>query len=176
MSTYDSNSTGSAAERTVALFLEYPGSGVAVSFLGDKFELVDLLAQINDSERPLPFFIQVKGTILGPTGSGASARLSVKLSAVDHIRLAKYPGPTYFAGVDESGGPLSSGVVPKVYLKVIRGTPSQGFGSIRANPKMELNHKTIELLKNELRLFYNSTDPNIKNNYRSNFDDNETPE
>ncbi len=81
--------------------------------LGEKHRGVDMVVELLDASNiQAVFYIQVKSTTLGYTGTGNDERLRVEISSADIERLKTFPGPTYIAGIDiESGRGYLWGVV-----------------------------------------------------------------
>lgn len=71
-------------------------------FLGDKFPTIDYIVELNDTDRPMHFFAQVKSTRRGYTDD-AARRLKVGVAKSDTSRLISYPAPAYVIGIDEPG-------------------------------------------------------------------------
>jgi hypothetical protein len=72
-----------------------------VVFLGEKAEAKDFLANLVVPESgDAHFFVQVKATRSGYTGTGADEKLNVKVTKADAAKLKKVPAPTYVVGID----------------------------------------------------------------------------
>jgi Domain of unknown function (DUF4365) len=88
-----------------AIMTKFHGRGplFRVSFLGDKWPLVDFLCELEGSwvrQRPF-FFVQVKATRRGYTRR--EHRLKVSVKGPRAAALGAYKVPVYLAGVDEAG-------------------------------------------------------------------------
>jgi hypothetical protein len=72
-----------------------------VVFLGDKHPTTDFIVKlIGSSQGEAFFFVQVKATTSGYTGSGADRKLNVAVKKADVQRLKKELAPTYVVGID----------------------------------------------------------------------------
>ncbi|MBY0512384.1 MAG: hypothetical protein K2P78_00545 [Gemmataceae bacterium] len=72
-----------------------------VVFLGAKAEAKDFMVSlIAPSAGEATFFVQVKATTTGYTGTGAARKLRVKVGREAVQRLKAVPGPAYVVGVD----------------------------------------------------------------------------
>jgi hypothetical protein len=72
-----------------------------VVFLGEKAEAKDFLVHLIEPESgDAHFFVQVKATRSGYTGTGADEKLNVKVTKADVAKLKKVPAPAYVVGLD----------------------------------------------------------------------------
>lgn len=70
-------------------------------FLGDKWEAVDFLVELEGVSGMRPyFFVQVKATQQGYTAK--RNRLKIRVEKERIRDLASYPAPTYIVGIDET--------------------------------------------------------------------------
>jgi hypothetical protein len=70
-------------------------------YLGDKAETKDFMVYLIDPPRnEATFFVQVKATSKGYTGSGAQRKLKVCVTKKDVKKLKSVAGPAYVAGID----------------------------------------------------------------------------
>lgn len=69
--------------------------------MGEKHPTTDMVVELVNAPGILSvFYVQVKATSLGYTGTGNDERLRVEIGAEDIERLKRFPGPTYVAGID----------------------------------------------------------------------------
>jgi hypothetical protein len=70
-------------------------------FLGDKAESKDFTVTLIDAPSgEATFFVQVKATTTGYSGTGANRKLKVKVSKKDIKKLKRVTGPAYVVGID----------------------------------------------------------------------------
>lgn len=69
-----------------------------VYFMGEKAECIDFMLEIVDTQKPYPFYVQVKSTERGYTKK--DGRINAKIASGKLKALAKRPIPTYVAAVD----------------------------------------------------------------------------
>jgi hypothetical protein len=71
------------------------------TFLGEKTEAKDFLVNlIRPESGDAHFFVQVKATRNGYTGTGPDEKLTVQVTKADIAKLKKVPAPTYVVGID----------------------------------------------------------------------------
>ena len=71
------------------------------TFLGEKAEAKGFLVNLIGPESgDAYFFVQVKATKNGYTGTGPDEKLKVKVTKADIAKLKKVPAPTYVVGID----------------------------------------------------------------------------
>lgn len=71
------------------------------TFLGDKAEAKDFLVNLFEPESgDAHFFVQVRATKSGYTGTGADEKLKVKVTKADIAKLKRIPAPAYVVGID----------------------------------------------------------------------------
>ena len=69
--------------------------------MGEKHPTTDMIVELFDPANIRSvFYVQVKSTTMGYSGTGASRRLVVRITQADVEKLKKYPGPAYVAGMD----------------------------------------------------------------------------
>jgi hypothetical protein len=74
------------------------------TFLGGKAETKDFsVSLIEPSGKEATFFVQVKATTQGYSGSGQKKKLKVKVTKEDIAKLKQVTGPAYVAGIDIDG-------------------------------------------------------------------------
>ncbi len=69
--------------------------------MGEKHPTADMVVELLDPTNVQSlFYVQVKSSTLGCSGTGAAEKLKVDISREDIEKLKGYPGPTYIAGID----------------------------------------------------------------------------
>lgn len=75
-----------------------------VTFLGEKAETKDFMVNlIEPASGDAPFYVQVKATTTGYTGTGPDRKLNVKVTKEDVEKLKHSAGLAYVVGVDIQG-------------------------------------------------------------------------
>jgi hypothetical protein len=110
-------------------------------FLGEQFEARDFMVNlVEPSTVEACFFVQVKATALGYTGSGVRRRLRVQISRRDIETLKNAPGPAFVVGMDIHSD-------RKGYIVAVTKS-SKGFSSLPT--RHPLNCRTLRRLWREV--------------------------
>ena len=117
--------------------------------MGEKHPIIDMVVELHDPTNVQSmFYVQVKSTTLGYTGTGIDERLRVEISSSDIEQLKKSPGPTYIAGIDIKSG--------RGYLAGIVSTMDGGISGLPTRHPIDCTH--IRRLWTEVDTYWN-TDP-----------------
>jgi hypothetical protein len=113
-------------------------------FLGDKWPCVDCIVELVNAGNTTPyFFVQVKATQQGYTGSG---RLKVQVTSEKVCELARYPAPTYIVGIDETKA--------KGYIISANGENDTAVSSLSI--RFPINKRNREKLWKEVKDFWDA--------------------
>jgi hypothetical protein len=117
--------------------------------LGEKHPTIDMVVELLDPTNVKSlFYVQIKSTALGYTGSGSSERLRVTITSEDIERLKAFPGPSYIAGIDiVKGRGFLVGIVTSL------NGPLNGLPTIH-----RLDCRNFRTLWNEVDAYWNFSD------------------
>lgn len=142
----DKNQTGDSGEKVVgALLSRFPFFNIY--FLDGKAPIEDFVGELTDPDKPYPFFVQVKSTVLGVDNGG---KLQASLEESKRQALLKRPIPTYLAGVDINSLEVYIAPVfdPNKKYSTVPSTHVIGF----ANDQLLVSE--MELLRNDIIQFW----------------------
>lgn len=116
------------------------------SFLGDKYESIDFIIDLNTAQtKKAFFFVSVKTTAVAKYSPKAN-RLEIQVKKKELAQLKKFKIPTYIVGIDEGK--------EKAFIVAVKGISAKSIKSIPT--KFSINNKTnLQALFSEVELYWN---------------------